>query len=546
MFAEMACDLAFILSPEGTIEYANEGAKKLLSASVGDERTLRGQNLFSFVQDTCTDSVTAALTTALSGRTTELNIHFLSFEGEDVHVQGKVFWDIGTKSLWLVGQDLSQVREIENQLRLMATHDVLTGLPNRAVLSERLEWHIHDSRRRKARFATVALDLDGFKKVNDALGHLAGDVLLKEIASRIKACVRDVDTVSRTGGDEFVLVLPDMPDHGAAQSACNRIIDAIRRPVMLQGQEAYVSASVGIALYPEHGGTVSELTQHADLAMYQSKHQGKNRITFYMPELKSVSSNQMSLEASMHSALREGEFLVHYQPLVDPHGCIRGVEALMRWQRADGTWVSPGDFIPVAENNGLITLLGDYVIRAACMQLKRFDEAGLPGLYMSVNVSPRQLRNPNFEKNLLRALEMPGVDPSRLVLEITEGLLMSGQERTQALLRKIAATGVRFSLDDFGTGYSCLAYLKTYPISALKIDRSFLAGIEKDDVSRSIVKAILDLARALKLATVVEGVETAEHAALLKEMSVDYLQGYLYSRPVPPEELLRRFAKLAA
>lgn len=546
IFAEAACDVAMTLTSDGLIDFATDGAQALLGTSAVGQ-ALRGQNIFSFIQESCADELREALLSAQGGEGgREFDLHFISVQGDVVQVQSKLFWDLGTSTMWLVANDISKVREIEQQLRQLATHDILTGLPNRAVLAERLEWHVNDSRRRKARFAAVAIDLDGFKRVNDARGHLAGDALLKEIGKRIRAEVRDVDTVSRVGGDEFFLVLPDTPGMEAAQTICNRIIEVIRRPVTLQGgEEAYVSASIGVAMYPEDGTNVVELIQHADLAMYQSKTQGKNRMTFFMHELKTSSSQALSLETSMHAALRAGEFMVFYQPLVDTDGVIRGCEALLRWQRPDGTWIPPSEFIPVAESTGLITLLGDYVMRAAAQQLRLFDEQGLRNMFMSVNVSPRQLRNANFEQNLKRVLTLTGINPSRLVLEITENMLMSGQERTQSLLRKIADTGVRFSLDDFGTGYSCLAYLKTYPIAALKIDRSFLSGIEDDEVSRSIVQAILDLARALKLYTVVEGVETQGQADVLKAMNAHYFQGYLYGRPVPPEQLIEKFVSHA-
>lgn len=545
VFSEMACDAALILKQDGIIEYANEGVCELLQAAA-DEHGLRGQSIFSFVQDSSVEAVKQAVRLASEGYPSEIEIRLLSTAGDDVHLHAKLFWDSNTKSLWFVGHDLSQVREIETQLRQLATHDVLTGLPNRAVLAERLDHHVEVSTGDGTRFAAIGLDLDGFKRVNDALGHVAGDELLKEIASRIKSCLRDTDTVSRTGGDEFFMILQGVVDEAEAAATCARVLEAIRRPVMVQGHDAYVSASMGVAMFPEHGNNSSDLIQHADLAMYLAKNLGKNRIAVFEPELKASSSMQMSLESSMHSALSDGQFLVYYQPLVDPDGVIHGCEALLRWRRPDGTWISPAEFIPVAESSGLITVLGDYVLRSAAMQLRRFDEAGLTGMFMSVNVSPRQLRNPNFEENLQRVLKLSGLKPERLVLEITENMLMGSKDRSQALLSKIAATGVRFSLDDFGTGYSCLAYLKTYPISALKIDRSFLAGIETDEVSRSIVQAILDLARALKLYTVVEGVETQAQADVLKAMNADYFQGYLYGRPVPPNELLQRFGQLEA
>lgn len=545
MFSELACDVALILSKDGSIEFANKNMCGLLQAG-HDEQALRGQSLFLFVQDECIPEVRKAMQYVTGGSPTALEIHFLSTAGESVPVQARLFWDGFTRSLWLVGNDLSGARAREDQLRLMATHDALTGLPNRGVLSDRLHALLDEARGQDSRLAAVGIDLDGFKRVNDAMGHMAGDELLKTISDRIKGVLRETDTVGRTGGDEFFMILRDVADGEAARATCLRVLEAIRRPVLIGGQEAYVSASMGVAMFPEHGVDVAELVQHADLAMYQAKHLGKNRIAVFESELTSTSTLQMSLESSMHAALRDGEFSVYYQPLVTPDGVIKGCEALLRWRRPNGSWISPAEFIPVAESSGLITVLGDYVLRTAAMQLKRFDEAGLTGLFMSVNVSPRQLRNPQFESNLQRVLALSGVDPGRIVLEITENMLMSGKDKSQALLRKIAGTGVRFSLDDFGTGYSCLAYLKTYPIAALKIDRSFLAGIETDDISRSIVKAILELARALKLYTVVEGVETQEQADVLQTMNAHYFQGYLFGRPVPPQELLQRFGQLEA
>lgn len=536
MFAESSCDIAMVLTADGTITYASAGAQQRLGDSIVH------QNIYALTQDEGIAALEAAIPAALRGELTQAQLTLSSTCGDDVAVQARVFFDLATKSLWLTAYDLSHIRRVETDLRHIATHDHLTGLPNRALLNDRIEWHISEACRNKGLFATVALDLDGFKKTNDALGHLAGDELLKEVATRLRGCLREVDTVSRTGGDEFVLILAGLNSPAEATLVCQRVLDAIRRPILIQGTDVYVSASLGIAVFPEHGTTVAQVMQHADQAMYQSKHQGKNRISFYEPELAVTSADQISLEGAMHSAIRDGEFMVYYQPLVAPSGEIKGCEALMRWRRPDGKWVPPSEFIPIAESNGLITLLGDYVLRAAAMQLRRFDEAGLPGMYVSVNVSPRQLRHPDFEKNLKRILDVTGIDPNRLVLELTESLLMSSQERTQALLRTIAASGVRFSLDDFGTGYSCLAYLKTYPISALKVDRSFIIGIETDEVSRSIVEAIINLARALKLNTVVEGIETREQADAVIAMNVDYLQGYLFARPMAPEELIQKFA----
>lgn len=538
MFVELASDAAFILLEDGTIEHANDGAKALLGVGRED---LKGQSLLSFVCEGCAAVLKSALVAAHKGAPQTQHVQLISATGTDVHLQAKIFMDPATNNLWLVGSDLSSMRHTERELRRRATHDVLTGLPNRDLLYDRIARQILDAKANQSIFATVAMDLDGFKKTNDAFGHMAGDELLKEVANRLRTCVQIDDTVSRTGGDEFVLLLANLTSSADAQRICQGIMEAMLRPIEIQGQEVYVSASIGIAMYPEHGTTLSELMQHADQAMYLSKHHGKNRQSFYQPELTVGSSTQVVLEASMHSAINNGEFLVHYQPVMDEAGTLKGCEALLRWRQSDGTYISPAEFIPVAESNGLITILGEYVLRVAMAQLRRFDEAGLTNLYVSVNVSPRQFRHPDFEKNLKKALKMSGIAPERLILEITEGMLMSGQQRTQAMLRQIAATGVRFALDDFGTGYSCLAYLKTYPISALKVDRSFVIGVDTDPVSKEIVRAILTLAQALNLKTVVEGVETKEQADALKGLTVDYLQGYLFGRPMLPADLIAQF-----
>lgn len=539
MFVELSSDAAWILSDGGVIDYANDGAASLLGLA---GPAMVGQNLLSYSRETSAPHLQTALADAADGPPQVLVVQLRSLVGADVYLHAKIFKDPLSQTLWMVGSDLSLYAQKTQDLLHRATHDSLTGLPNRDLLHERLGLLIAESAGTDLTFATVCLDLDGFKKANDAFGHLAGDDLLKELSVRIKSCLREGDTVSRTGGDEFVLILPNA-SATAAEAVCNRVLSVIRRPVKLQGQNVYVSASMGIAMYPAHGATCSELVQRADQAMYAAKHQGKNQIALYKQELDVASASQWSLDAEMHAAINNGEFLVYYQPIVDAQGQLKGCEALLRWQRPDGSFISPGQFIPAAESNGLITLLGDYVLRSALSQLKLFEAAGLTNLYMSINVSPRQLRHPSFERNLTNVLIASKVNPQQIVLEITESMLMSGEERTKELLYQISRTGVQFALDDFGTGYSCLAYLKTYPIAVLKIDRSFVVGIDTDPVSLAIVKAVISLAKALGLRTVVEGIETQPQAAALKGLQVDYMQGYLFCRPIPPADLIAKFAK---
>lgn len=538
LFSESVCDVALTFSEDGLVDFMTDTSRKLLCVGANE---LLGISFEDVLCDDGSQQIGAtALEAARTGEASVIEVQVKTGLNAGVPLRMKVFRDPATEKLWACGIDLTASRQVEAELRRRATHDPLTELPNRHVLHERLAWHIENAQRLNSKFAVCMLDLDGFKKVNDAFGHLAGDELLKVVGARLQDAVRSGDTVSRTGGDEFMLVLADIEGSAGVHRACERILDVVRKPIKVADQEVYVSTSVGVALFPEHGEVAGELAQHADMAMYQSKQQGRNRYSVFSSDLQPTAS-QVSVEASMFSAISQGEFLVHFQPLVSPDGVIKGCEALMRWIRADGTSVSPAEFIPVAENNGLINVLGDYVLRAAAMQLVRFDQMGLPGLYMSVNVSPRQLRHPDFEKNLRKVLALTGLEPSRLVLEITESLLMNEQQKTLALLRKISDLGVRFSLDDFGTGYSCLAYLKTYPISNLKIDRSFIQELEQDPVSAAIVKAIIELARAIGLKTVVEGVETAGQAHALRAMGVDYFQGFYFARPMPAQSLLDKY-----
>lgn len=551
MFSEVSSDFAITLSSTGAIEYANDGAQQLLA---GGASGLRGQQVYGFMDASCADQLRAELAVAYAqpGSARLIDLVFkpqpsalvLTHQAEAlVHVASRIFFDSVAKCLWVVGQDTSQFKLQEAELLQRATHDVLTGLPNRALLTELIELRLVEAREAGTLVAAVMLDLDGFKKANDAYGHLAGDILLKEAATRIKKCIREEDTVSRTGGDEFLLVLPDLQSIEGAEAICHRILEAIQRPTLVQGQEVYVTASLGIALYPLHGETVAELTHHADQAMYQSKKSGKNRFTVYTPGTAPKPTHPVKMEAAMHAAIQNGEFQVHFQPLVNLQGELVGTESLLRWQLGDGTWVPPDVFIPIAERNGLINVLGDYALRATALHMRQFNAVGLSHLVMGVNVSPRQLRNPDFEKNLRKVLAMTEVDPARLVIEITESQLMQEPERTKALLNKIVDTGVKLTIDDFGTGYSCLSYLRTYPISGVKLDKTFIDDIEVSDTARSVVQAILKLAQALKLHTVVEGVETQGQADLLASMGADSLQGYLFSRPLPPTEFIKRFAR---
>ena len=451
--------------------------------------------------------------------------------------------------LLVVGRDISGQQATEERLRHMATHDTLTGLPNRSLLSDRIHMAMATSRRTGKGFSVVALDLDGFKKVNDALGHPVGDALLRVAGERLNTTLRDVDTLARVGGDEFVAVLPGAVDEAEIQLIARRMISAAQLPIELQGHLLYVSTSIGAAIYPDHGDSEVKLLAHADTAMYRAKETGKARCVIYSPQKFSHPEHDVSMEAAMFEAVRNGEFLLHYQPIFDARTRqIMGFEALMRWARPELGLVAPAQFIPMAEGNGLINLLGGWALKAACVQIKHFEEiAGRP-LYVSVNVSPRQFRNDQFLDIMDDAIKLSGIQGAQLLLEITEGILMSDPEHAEALLTAIATRDVRVAIDDFGTGYSSLAYLKRFPINTIKIDRAFIRDLPESVKDVAICNVVLSLASHLNLLTVAEGVENEEQLQFLAGQGCDLIQGFHTGRPLLPEaaiELLKAGTPIA-
>lgn len=442
----------------------------------------------------------------------------------------------GNMELLAVGRNIAQQLATEESLRHLATHDALTGLPNRSLLSDRLSMAMAQARRTGKGFAVLALDLDGFKKINDALGHPVGDILLREAGTRLRGTLRDTDSLARVGGDEFIAVLPSAWTEAEIQIVARRMIAAIQQPFEIQGHALYVSTSIGVATYPDHGDNEVKLLAHADTALYRAKETGKARYVLYNPQTFTKPVHDVSIEAAMFEAVKNGEFLLHYQPVVD--ACTRqimGFEALMRWMHPDLGLVPPIQFIPMAENNGLINLLGAWVLKAACVQIKRFEEAAGRQLYVSVNVSPRQFRSDQFLKTLDDAMELSGLQGSQLLLEITEGILMSDPEHAEALLTAIAARDVRIAIDDFGTGYSSLAYLKRFPINTLKIDRAFVKDLPHSIKDAAICDVVISLANHLNLTTVAEGVEDEQQLQFLAAQGCALIQGFHTGRPMLPE-----------
>lgn len=455
----------------------------------------------------------------------------------------------GKKSYVAVVEDISRRKQAEEELLHMANYDALTGLPNRLLLQDRLAQAILKSQRGKRPVAVLFMDLDRFKNVNDSLGHEAGDHLIAEIALRLARGVRDSDTVSRQGGDEFVIVLPDLGCPADADIAARKILAALAQPVLIQGEEIFPSASIGISIYPQDGADVKTLLKNADTAMYGAKADGGNCFQVYSEDMGMKALGHLKLEAALQRALEREEFVLHFQPQVAIRsGRIVGVEALLRWQPQGAAMVSPADFIPVAEETGLIVPIGKWVLAAACAQHLEWRKAGLPDLQISVNLSARQFQQQDLAQHIAQLLKKQGCSADWLSLEITESVVMHNPDAAAATLRELSDMGIRVAIDDFGTGYSSLSSLKRFPIHTLKIDHSFVRDITTDADDAMIVKSVIALAHNMKMSVVAEGVENAEQLTFLREHGCDQMQGYFFSKPVPAvqlDALVRRQAAAA-
>jgi len=435
-----------------------------------------------------------------------------------------------------VARDITARKEADARIQYLATHDGLTGLPNRMMFGQVLELAVKSAQRYSRRFAVMFIDLDRFKIINDTLGHAAGDVLLKEAAARFSGCLRAGDVLARLGGDEFVVLVQEVTDAVQAGVVARKILSEAIKPVTILGQECRVTASVGVCLYPEGGADEQSLMKNADAAMYVAKEEGKNNFQFYEPGRRSPSLERMTLEAHLRVALERGEFVLHYQPKVDMQGRITGMEALLRWQQPEMGLLQPLQFIALAEETGLIVPIGRWVMRTACAQNAAWQRQGLPPLCMAVNLSPRQFHDPELISDVAAALGDVGLEARWLELEITEGMVMHDIDRAARLLEAIKDLGVKIALDDFGTGYSSLAQLKRFPIDTLKVDRSFIRALPNDAEDKAITAAILAMGQSLSLTIVAEGVETPEQENFLRAHACDQMQGYYFGKPVSSDE----------
>jgi diguanylate cyclase (GGDEF)-like protein len=430
------------------------------------------------------------------------------------------------------------------EVQYLATHDTLTGLPNRSMFSQRLNYAIQAAQRYQRQFAVLFMDLDRFKIINDTLGHEAGDQLLQEIAARLTQSLRAVDTVGRLGGDEFVILIEEVSDSNQVAAVAHKILTSVIKPITLKGQESRITASIGISMFPKDAEDEQTLMKNADIAMYLAKEEGKNNYQFYSQDIQSKSLQHLSIETNLRFALERNELSLHYQAKVDfKTNVIKGVEALLRWQNPYLGSVTPTQFIPVAEESGLIIPIGRWVLKTACAQNVAWQKQGLPAVCMSVNLSRRQLMDENLIDDIRTALNDSGMASNLLELDITEGMVMHNPALIISILTKIKSMGVRLAIDDFGTGYSSLAQIKNFPIDTLKVDRSFIRSIPKDTEYRAITEAIIAMGKTLGLNVVAEGVETVEQMNFLKEHSCDEMQGFYFSKPIMPEQfadLLRK------
>jgi Amt family ammonium transporter len=539
-----------LVDPEGKIVNVNPGFEAMFGRPVEDAKGHFNRNLV--VPEDRRGEVDAFRGNILSGRPIShetWRMHRdgrlipVSMLGHPVKVDGKIV------GMYYIYKDITERKRFEKELAHQAFHDDLTGLPNRVLFLERLEHAIKRSKRRTGySFAVLMVDLDGFKKINDSLGHAAGDRYLQGTAKKLCDCLREVDTVARLGGDEFALLLEEVGKPREIITVINRILDDIAKPVRYKGEELFASASIGVVLRHKGYDNPQDIMRDADTAMYRAKELGKNRFKVFNRSMHEQALHTLRLESDLRRAIEEQELYLHYQPIICvADNTIEGFEALVRWEHPEHGNIPPDDFIPLAEETGLIIPLGGFVLEEACDQLRRWREAlpGHPCVTMSVNLSSRQLYQKDLVDFVGECIEKNNIEPNCLKLEITENVIMLNAKSTMEKLFQLKELGVSLVIDDFGTGYSSLSYLQKFPIDALKIDRSFISGDVRSDVPGSaaenieIVKAIISLARSLDLKVVAEGVEREEQFGHLKTARCDEAQGYMFSRPLPPEEALR-------
>jgi diguanylate cyclase (GGDEF)-like protein/PAS domain S-box-containing protein len=538
LITENSTDLITKHEPNGVITFASPVSATVVGV---EYRALIGHSLFEFVHPEDFDAVRAAFVEAeesgvvstLIFRMRHANQRYIWLETTMRLMKGTTGEEM--QKILCISRDISERKRMEGRMHELARTDHLTSLPNRFLLDERFAGGVAQSRREGSMLALLMIDIDRFKNINDSLGHGTGDALLRLVGSKLKSCIRECDTLARWGGDEFVLLLPGLQDPATAVTVAQRCLASLKEPFEIEGQSLRVTASIGISVSPDSTEESETLLKNADTAMYRAKAQGGNCYVMYSVEMNAGARSRLSLENALFHAIERDELLLHYQPLISARtGRIAGVEALLRWQHPDHGLIPPGQFIPLAEETGLIVSIGEWVLHTACAQMKRWYGRGLPRIGIAVNLSSRQFRQDDLANTVRGALDATGLDPRLLELELTESVLMDDAARSKAILNELNELGVSVALDDFGTGYSSLSYLKGFQLDALKIDRTFTAEITTSEATAAIVRATIALARGLRLRTVAEGVETRAQAEFLVRHGCDTLQGFLFARPMDP------------
>jgi len=529
----------WVIDAGGRTSFVNARMAEILGYTVAE---MAGTSLYDFMDDEGREEAERRFEQRREGISEQHDFRFKRQDGDDV-------WTIVSASpmynadgtfagaLAMV-TDISERKQQENMVWWQAYHDSLTLLPNRALFEDRLGQLLVMSKRQNSRVGVLFLDLDRFKHINDTLGHGAGDRLLKVVADRLTSCLRAEDTIARMGGDEFTILLPGIDHPEDAAKVAQKLLDALAMPVTIDDQELFVGGSIGISLFPEDGQDPQALLKHADVAMYRAKEQGGNGYYLFTQAMNKSALEHLIMENSLRKAIARNEFHLVYQPQIDlDTGEVTAVEALCRWRHPDLGVVQPAQFIPLAEETGIILQIGEWVLNEACRQTAEWVESGNP-LRVSVNISARQFAHPGLTEMVASILERHSLDPKWLDLELTESAIMKVPETSVELLRELRSLGVRLSLDDFGTGYSSLSYLRQFPFDTLKIDRAFVAGLVEDPVDAALVRAMVDLAQALKLEVVCEGVETDEQCRALQDLGCSIMQGYLFSAPITADRVM--------
>ena len=529
-------DLFFLMEVDGTIIDYHAGNEQ--SLYVTPEQFI-GKNVVDILPEEVANKFKVLLAKIV--QQTEM----LSFEYHLNMPQGLKYFEARISHLTKYNQIVTIIRDISEQyksaemIRHQAYFDSLTSLPNRFLALDRLSQMLIEAKRNNEKSAVFFLDIDDFKKVNDSLGHEIGDNLLIEAASRLQQVLRQEDTVGRLGGDEFIVLLSGLSADQNALAVAESLLKTFREPFKIDGRELILTISIGVAIFPEDGTSASDLLRNADTAMYQAKSLGRNTYSFFTQEMNIIMQRRLDIEEQMHGALVRNEFEIYYQPQFDvKNRKVIGAEALLRWHNAALGNVTPDEFIPIAEHTGLIVPIGKFVIEQALSLLKEWQTIGQQPYIISVNLSPRQFRDAELLSFIKDTLNDTGVYPENFHLEITEGLLMSGQSYVHEALAEINELGIKLAMDDFGTGYSSLSYLRQYPFDILKIDRSFIHGITSNKADCNLVKATIAMSHSLGLSVVAEGVETKEQLALLAELDCNFVQGYYLSKPIPAKQLL--------